>query len=774
MRSIWLLKEKPTSKTHPSEQEDAMGIGDLWESLKSGFEERVTLDKFVADFIDENQRPPRVAIDAYVFMFMPTVVGVEDDIMYPVRGFMSKVFALISLNMPLIVVFDGRYKPNKLRNNEREFEASYEFTIDIFKNSDVTSYSENIPVINKVKELLIQHKIDFLQAPGEAEAQCAWLQKFGIVDYVISNDSDCLVFGATKILRNFNRYEPDILASPKKLQIKPKGKYYVTPVHLSKIESIYGLDTKRLIFLAALRGGDYSSGSNGVGILYATKLALCGTTYIKNQKLSKVAMKELKILRNDKNLFELPDFASLAMNCFISPNCQHLLQANIPILNKDERERKLRVVVDLLNKTIHTKSRLIFNRLFSGNLTIDGELVLLYLFPIVCSAIYKFLPCSLSGDENITCDLHIPQEYRNRIPIAGSDQITRINNILPSNNDDIVGYLHLEYENVNCKLKIKHQVLMVERGVNLAQEYTIPLHFDFYIKYMIIKILNKKYSTLESIKDTFYISKLKDDDGTQFAMIKYNAKELYARYPSCIENSRKDADITVSLANYVWLPLNLVKLVNPTFVKDYEQELERSLNVKPNQNITLDMFEVFHKSPVKFTGCFDESELKSSCKTVIKSPTKSSRSVTKRKRSLLPGQSLLDSFIGLNKNLEIPSDIDDESPKKKLKIKSNDHAKPKLPKLEANHNFNNFTSQYGPPVKFDLDLVNRNQDLVSAQKDIICINTDSSSEENDSDIVLLSHDPFEVQHPTLDKTCKSNNLNSQKAELEVLQDVFGG
>lgn len=43
-----------------------------------------------------------------------------------------------------------------------------------------------------------------IQAPGEAEAMCAALQRRGIVAACASRDSDSLIFGATKVLHTIN------------------------------------------------------------------------------------------------------------------------------------------------------------------------------------------------------------------------------------------------------------------------------------------------------------------------------------------------------------------------------------------------------------------------------------------------------------------------------------------------------------------------------------------------------------------------------------------
>ena len=40
-----------------------------------------------------------------------------------------------------------------------------------------------------------------LQAPGEAEAELAFLNRAGLIDAVISDDVDTFVFGATMVVR---------------------------------------------------------------------------------------------------------------------------------------------------------------------------------------------------------------------------------------------------------------------------------------------------------------------------------------------------------------------------------------------------------------------------------------------------------------------------------------------------------------------------------------------------------------------------------------------
>jgi len=47
--------------------------------------------------------------------------------------------------------------------------------------------------------LLTLHIIQ--QAPGEAEAELAWLNSTNVFDAIITSDGDALVFGATAVIR---------------------------------------------------------------------------------------------------------------------------------------------------------------------------------------------------------------------------------------------------------------------------------------------------------------------------------------------------------------------------------------------------------------------------------------------------------------------------------------------------------------------------------------------------------------------------------------------
>ena len=51
--------------------------------------------------------------------------------------------------------------------------------------------------------------VPVIQAPGEAEAQCSYLNRIGKVDAVCTEDTDSIVFGTQILIREINnRKEP--------------------------------------------------------------------------------------------------------------------------------------------------------------------------------------------------------------------------------------------------------------------------------------------------------------------------------------------------------------------------------------------------------------------------------------------------------------------------------------------------------------------------------------------------------------------------------------
>ncbi|XP_012062701.1 PREDICTED: flap endonuclease GEN [Atta cephalotes] len=111
-------------------------------------------------------------------------------------------------------------------------------------------------VLNECKELLRCMGVACIQSCGEAEAMCAYLNEDELVDGCISQDSDCFLYGAKVVYRNFC--------------MSTHGNYGATGgsvdvYSMEKIEKILNIGRNKMIALALLCGCDYDEGVNGVG-----------------------------------------------------------------------------------------------------------------------------------------------------------------------------------------------------------------------------------------------------------------------------------------------------------------------------------------------------------------------------------------------------------------------------------------------------------------------------------------------------------------------------
>lgn len=57
------------------------------------------------------------------------------------------------------------------------------------------------------QELLSLFGIPYIQAPMEAEAQCAWLDQNELTEGTITDDSDIFLFGGRRVLKNLFNHD---------------------------------------------------------------------------------------------------------------------------------------------------------------------------------------------------------------------------------------------------------------------------------------------------------------------------------------------------------------------------------------------------------------------------------------------------------------------------------------------------------------------------------------------------------------------------------------
>jgi 5'-3' exonuclease len=106
-------------------------------------------------------------------------------------------------------------------------------------------------VYSEIRDLLTLFGLPWVDAPADAEAQCAFLCQSGLVDGVISDDSDTLVFGSPSVFRHL--YMGD------------------STVEMFRLSAL-SFSREELISLALLLGCDYTEGVHGVGPVNACEI----------------------------------------------------------------------------------------------------------------------------------------------------------------------------------------------------------------------------------------------------------------------------------------------------------------------------------------------------------------------------------------------------------------------------------------------------------------------------------------------------------------------
>ena len=110
-------------------------------------------------------------------------------------------------------------------------------------------------MVTECQALLRLFGIPYITAPMEAEAQCAELVRLGIVDGIVTDDSDTFLFGGTRVYKNmFN------------------GNKFVECYLGTDLETELSLSREQLISLAQLLGSDYTEGLPGVGPVTAVEI----------------------------------------------------------------------------------------------------------------------------------------------------------------------------------------------------------------------------------------------------------------------------------------------------------------------------------------------------------------------------------------------------------------------------------------------------------------------------------------------------------------------
>ncbi|EMD33019.1 hypothetical protein CERSUDRAFT_19080, partial [Gelatoporia subvermispora B] len=213
------------------------------------------VDGFVAN--PAGVRGLRVGIDASIWFFHATY-GREGE-NPELRTLFFRCARLMSMPFLPLFVFDGPKRPEYKRGQ---------------RISGKNNWMEQ-----GMQEIICAFGFEWRKAPGEAEAELAYLNRIGVIDAVLSDDVDTLLFGAPMVVRN-----PSITLSGnrghslKNAAGRDDGNHVATykASDLAKHPQVELTQGGMLLF-AILCGGDYHQvGLAGCGVTTAHALARCG------------------------------------------------------------------------------------------------------------------------------------------------------------------------------------------------------------------------------------------------------------------------------------------------------------------------------------------------------------------------------------------------------------------------------------------------------------------------------------------------------------------
>jgi flap endonuclease-1 len=255
----------------------------------------------------------KVAIDSSILLYKFRYTFSTDD--FHIRGFKQKVEEFKRIGIHPVFVFDGKppeakreilnqRKENRDKMKDRleiltkEFEElgvspNFNEFINDYGESDnpggepggepgelkaskihaeMQKIKKNLLYVHKhhsveVMDLLKSLGIPFFESYGEAEEFCAFLQKKGVVEYILTEDTDILAFGGTNII----------------FQTKNKFEIIVLETILNSLEINYF----EFIDLCILCGCDYTQKIPKVGPVSALRIIKEYRTienFIENQK----------------------------------------------------------------------------------------------------------------------------------------------------------------------------------------------------------------------------------------------------------------------------------------------------------------------------------------------------------------------------------------------------------------------------------------------------------------------------------------------------------
>ena len=246
--------------------------------------ELVTKKEIALDYLSGK----KVGIDSYnmLYQFLASIRGADGlpladshgNVTSHLTGLFYRTINLVDLGVKPIYVFDGA--PSKLKSKtlrkRREVRTDAEkkssLALKEGKMDDAQKFGSRAlrltpDMVVEAKEMLSHLGIPVVEAPQEGEAQASVMVANGQIYGAVSQDFDCLLFGATNLFRN--------VGITGKRKVAGKNFYVEVKPQAIELENVLGelkINRQKLIWLGILVGTDFNEKFPRIGPKTALKL----------------------------------------------------------------------------------------------------------------------------------------------------------------------------------------------------------------------------------------------------------------------------------------------------------------------------------------------------------------------------------------------------------------------------------------------------------------------------------------------------------------------
>jgi flap endonuclease-1 len=202
----------------------------------------------------------------------------EGNVTSHLSGLLYRTANMVELGIRPVYVFDGAPHPLKHTTIEKRqllkerARKEWERALSVGNMEEALKKAKRTSTldtdkISGAKRLLDLLGIPYVDAPGEGEAQAAFMTARGDADAVASQDFDALLFGAPVLVRNI------AVTGKRKLPDRHVWVDISTEcIRLQEVLSEHGISREQLVDMAILMGTDFNDGIAGIWPKKALKL----------------------------------------------------------------------------------------------------------------------------------------------------------------------------------------------------------------------------------------------------------------------------------------------------------------------------------------------------------------------------------------------------------------------------------------------------------------------------------------------------------------------